>query len=505
MKAVRQDNYYGDKLAEIYERMNQIDEKLAGLPEEEPVEPGVIQGGSLNEMQDIMRERRESPAAKERRELSRQKQQLLEARDANPAWRRYWTNFVADADSNIEHLEQMKKEAKDRIKGGDDVSLLDPEIIDVTIKMLKDAKEIAQAPSKYGGENNLGRYLLEYGKGAVDMGFDAVSLINMAKMLPRGVHLVDALQELQNKYGKDADISDLIKNHRDELTLSDPQKEMVNAFVTLAEAQQGRSDNISNAYKAGQSFAQSLGFMADFYMAGNSLFGKEGVQAAGPLVKKTAEGSLARLGAETLEGAAKAVLMTPLMPSTYNNFIDSMLQMNEKGAVDLSGRAVLTAAGDALIENISETVGSKPLELLGWGLGKVPVWQALGQTKLGQVGKALRHSPIYNSMKQAGWHGLVEEMFEEVTGNYLRYITGVDKKAFSEFFKGDEFFTTLASFAPMSILTGIPSTAKFIRISNKMVDSQEELKRVLQESGMSMTWTSFSLPSMMRRPRRKLV
>ena len=95
VRSIRQDNYYGDKLGEIYDEMASLEEELKGqvIPgrndnitlhpngemkgdytetraslgsgtNEVQGDPRAIQGSSLNEMQNIMRERREDPERK---------------------------------------------------------------------------------------------------------------------------------------------------------------------------------------------------------------------------------------------------------------------------------------------------------------------------------------------------------------------------------------------------------------------------------------------------------
>ena len=475
---IRPVDYWGDKLKENYDRKNQLEEELKGIPETEivPADPRVIQGGSALGGETIMREKRESPERLRRSQIQRELYELGRERENNPVYQKYRQQQISELDDSLSRVEEMKAEAKQRVKSGDDFSLMDDEVLNVAKNFYKDAKKIASAPSKYGEENGLANYW----KGVRDNAWDAISFVSLAKALGT-IPLLEAVKQIQRNEGDDANILDLVNNHPEQLTyLSDPQKEMMRAFVKKAEVEASR-DELSLGYKAGQSSIQSVGFMADFLLT-RGLGEAAANKVAGKLVQNTAKGTLGRLGAETLHGLVKASVMSPFMPSTYSNILNNMAQLTDEGGVDTSGRAVLNAVGDAFIENVSETIGAKPLELLGWGAGKAIPSDWLTKTKFGSWGKALRHSPWFNAMKNAGWNGFVEEMFEEVSGNALRAWTGIDKDALRDFMKSENILTTAAAFAPMTFVSGGISTAQYISASKKMREAGAELEKILASS-----------------------
>jgi N12 class adenine-specific DNA methylase len=475
---IRPVDYWGDRLKENYDRKNQLEEELKGIPETEivPADPRVIQGGSPLGGETIMREKRESPERLRRSQIQRELDELGRERENNPVYQKYRQQQISELDGDLARVDEMKGEAKQRVKSGDDFSLMDEEVLNVAKNFYEDAKKIAAAPSKYGEDSGLANYW----KGVRDNAWDAISFVSLAKALGT-IPLLEAVKQIQRNEGDDANILDLVNNHPEQLTyLSDPQKEMMRAFVKKAEVEASR-DELSQGYKAGQSSIQSVGFMADFLLTGG-LGEAAANKVAGKLVQNTAKGTLGRLGAETLHGLVKASVMSPLMPSTYSNILNNMAQLTDEGGVDTSGRAVLNAVGDAFIENVSETIGAKPLELLGWGAGKALPSDWLTKTKFGSWGKALRHSPWFNAMKNAGWNGFVEEMFEEVSGNALRAWTGIDKDALRDFMKSENILTTAAAFAPMTFVSGGISTAQYISASKKMREAGAELEKILASS-----------------------
>ena len=168
--------------------------------------------------------------------------------------------------------------------------------------------------------------------------------------------------------------------------------------------------------------------------------------------------------------------MTPVMPSSYAMLQDNMLRFTDKGGVDLSGKALAKAIGDVVIENVSETVGSKPLDLIGLPLNKVkfPNWA-----------KALRNSPVAATMKQAGYNGFFEELVEEWTGNALRVATFVDTNALKDFSHWDQQLIIAGSFAPMALFS-LPATAVQYGVAAKAQSTTEkQLLDIMDKTKMS--------------------
>ena len=498
---------YGDKLREIYDRIGTLKNELEGLPQESDA-------ADLRNMsdEDIMAEAQrqitEKPGLDRRHEINRELEQLYRMREENPAWQRYWEQTrkgIAEEDERLEKMQkQMREDEKDfaenydatlhasamgghgfsagalsnlvtrhKVKSKEGISSeeyaelqrkynVNRESLAAARMFLDDAKKVAAAPSRYGGdEKGAGS---DFWQGIVDNKTGVVSLTGLVRA-GLNTHLIDAIKAIQEKEGKDVNILDLVKKdsfaNLDYLEMG--QKELVKAFVKKAEVEGGRSETLSRSYQAGQSAIESVGFMLDFLMMGG--IGDAAAEAvAGNLVKSAGRGTIAEIGADALYGTVKALAMTPVMPSSYSNFVNNLLQFTDDpndpdkvGRIDLSGKRMLQAAGDVLIENISETIGSLPMEFVKLPLSKVsfPAWVT-----------TLSNSPYMAALKQAGYNGFFEEMVEEWTGNALRVISTVDKDALKNFATWDQQFITAGAFAPMSLL-GLPVSAVQLGVASK--------------------------------------
>lgn len=490
-------NYYGDRLRENYDRVDQLKKELEGLPNDPQVEDmaqdaRTIRGGSIAEMQKEYQDRRNSPGMVRRREINRELGQLYREREANPVYKKYWDITKKEVDADLKGIEDLEKRLSEENPEKDQHyrmmrhSVRDAELSDkdynvtqeslrAAHNLLEDAKKTASAPSRYDSEGNAGR---DFWRAVVDGAPNALSIAKLAKA-GLNMHLVDAIKKVQQSEptGAETNILDFVNsetfNNKD--YLNEGEKALLKAFVKKAEIEAGRADTISRSYQAGQSAIDSAGFMLDFLLTGG-VGGKVADAAVGGLVKAAGRNAAAKIGAESLHGLVKAAVMTPMMPSSYANFMDNLLRINNAGAVDLSGKAMLRAGGDVLIENISETIGSKPLDIIGLPFSKVkfPDWA-----------KALRNAPIMGALKQAGYNGFFEEMTEEWFGNALRVMTGVDKNALKDFATIDQQLVTAGAFAPMS-LVGLPvSVAQHYSASKAMSSAQESLQRIIDATNMT--------------------
>ena len=471
-------NYFGDQLRELYDKQDAIKQELGRLPKEEIVEPGAdpraIQGNSIAQMQDIVRKKRENPSVARSVELNRELNEINRLIEENPAMQQYRESERKSVEEGLARVGELKKEYDETMKAGSSIdrgaAQMDSEYLKTAKQFYDDAQKIANAPSRYGDESAMANFW----QGIKDTGWSAISVVDLVKNL-NNVNLIESAQRIQEEEGKDANIRDLVLNHPEKLNMSHAELEMWKAFIKKGEMESSRQDDLSRAYQAGQGAAKSLGFMADFYMTGG-IGGKAADKLVGGLVEKAGRRELAKLGAETLYGITKAAVMTPLMPSSYSNFINNIAQFNDSYGIDLSGKALRKAAGDVLIENVSETVGSKPMELITKPLSKVafPAWA-----------KALRNSPMAGALKQAGYNGFLEEMVEEWTGNALRVMTGVDKDALRDFATIDQQLITMASFAPMAVLGLSTSTAQYAKASKAMRSGKENVENIINSLNVS--------------------
>lgn len=460
-------NYWGDKLQEGEDRIKALEEELKGIPEDVPLseDPRAIQGGSIVGMQKLMveKQRREAPNRERRGQIKREIEQIKRDREDNPAWQQYWEQQGKENDEARARIGQMQERHEAIMKEHSLDSALaagDDDYLRIADRFYQDAKKMIDAPSKYADDNQ--GALGDFWQGIKDTGWNAVSLVDLAHKLHE-IPFLETVKKIQKSEGNNANVYDLIKNHPDrlyEMGMGDAEVEMLKAFVHKADVESGKSDLLTKSYQAGQSMAKSLGFMADFIAVGG--IGDAAAEAvARGLVKQAGRKAVPKLAAESFGGLVKAAAMTPLMPSTYANFIGNLEQFNDAGGIDLSGKAMLKDVGDILIENVSETIGAKPLELIGMPLQKVkfPAWA-----------KAMRNSPIAGALKQAGYNGFFEEMFEEWTGSALRTLTGVDKEALKDFRQMDQILVTAGSFAPVALLGGSVSAAQFHTASKAMRD-----------------------------------
>lgn len=481
-----------DRLIDIYSRMEALQSELDSLPEEKDYR-GLSREAAIQYAQEA-----NSPEGRRRSEIKKELEQLRKERENNPAWIAYWNKTKDELPGLIDAMDAKAKENAN--VSGRSANMSDQEALDLiggaeerqgneqeqdyyltARKYYKEALDTAKAPSKY--DDSWG--IVNFAKGAGANIASAASIVELAKAL-QDVNLLNTVKQIQQAEGKDVNLIDLVNNQSDKLNyLSDGQKEMLKAFAKRYEVEQGRSDNMSIGYNAGKGAVQSLGFMGDFLMTGGA-----GSAVAKGLLKTTAKEmpgkTLTEAGKKllvgNLEGATKALVMTPLMPSSYANFIDTMTQLNGDGQMDLSAKAVRKAIEDGLIETFSENAG----DLFGIPFG-TKYFDGITKSNLGKVGRAMSRTGAGEFFKNAGWHGLIGEMAEEVLGNAMRSIpeVGTDPEALKNFFSGDEFWTTLASFAPMSVISGGASAYQIRKAGKQMSKYGDQLKTMLTNLGLN--------------------
>lgn len=359
-----------------------------------------------------------------------------------------------------------------------------------------DAIKMWNAPSKYGNESGFSNFF----KGLIGEAPEALSVVQLAKAVGEGAPIIGIVNKIHEHEGDEVNIMNLIQNEPDKLDyLSDAQKTLLQAFVTKSSVDAARANDLSLGYQAGQSAMQSLGFMADFLLTGG--VGDAAAKGATQGLMKGAAKGLTKIGNEalhtvaregakfgigTLQSGIKTLAISGMMPSTYANVINNLATINDAGDVDLSGKAIANAVGDALIENFSESAGTQVEAILGMpfkALGATGAGKLFANTKFGEWAKALKDAPAGRILKQAGWNGFIGEIGEEWYGNALRVLTGVDPDALKNFATVDQQIITLASFAPMSILGGGASVAQY-EVSKKRVESAGKyLRQALANAG----------------------
>lgn len=359
-----------------------------------------------------------------------------------------------------------------------------------------DAIKVWNAPSRYGKESGFANFF----KGLIGEAPEALSVVQLAKAIGEGAPLIEVVNKIHEHEGENVNIINLIQNEPDKLDyLSPAQKSLLNAFVTKSSVDAARSNDLSLGYQAGQTAMKSLGFMADFLLTGG-IGDAVAKGATKGIIKGVAKGltkiengalrtitkEASKFGIGTFQSGVKTLAISGMMPSTYANVINNLTSLNNAGDVDLSGRAVTNAIGDALIENLSESAGTQVEAILGMpfrAIGATGAGKLFANTEFGAWAKALKNAPAGRIMKQAAWNGLIGEIGEEWYGNALRVLTGVDPDALKNFATAEQQIITWASFAPMSILGGGASIAQY-EVSNKQLDNAGKyLRQALANAG----------------------
>ena len=394
-----------------------------------------------------------------------------------------------------------------RVAGFDDANVKqyneDHANYDTARRFAEEAQEIYAAPSKYDDSVGVVNFL----KGAKNVANSADFWTMGMSGIADNLNARDALVKVQEKLGS---IDNLTEDNINQI-LSPSEAALVTAWAANVDAQARRAEDLSRGYQAGQGATESLGFMAQFLLTGGA--GKAASEAATKGMTKWLAGQLGKMAHGAVKtvtkGAAKGVLgtvksltkaavQTPLMPSTYENISEVMLEVDNSGKLIEADQAFWTGLADSMIETWSENAGGMVEEILGvpLKLGKSAWNKALGETSFGKWGQSLTRTPAYNLMKQAGWNGYIGELGEEWLGNSVRTLTGLDPDALKDFATVDQQIITMTSFAPMAVFGLGASAAQYKAAKNRAANAAEALSGVLQQAGYSQDQISFVLDDM---------
>lgn len=248
--------------------------------------------------------------------------------------------------------------------------------------------------------------------------------------------------------------------------LSPSEQELLQAATIKAAAEAYYAHDIGIAQKAGQSTAASIPYMLQFLAtSGIGSVASAGVRkalmsTAKHMLKKGVNKELLKIGTSLASNAAKAAAMTPFQPAMYED-ITSRLAGNASVVPDKDGRvqfigmenqaglgeAIAKGFGSTAIENFSEMSG----EYLG-GVGRLASKYGKKIPKVGGlIDKAEKNQLLtgFNKFsKDLGWHGTMEEFFEEQVGTGLNALFIGDSK-FSDMVDGQQQLATLLSVAAM--------------------------------------------------------
>lgn len=377
----------------------------------------------------------------------------------------------------------------------------DMEALDAANYLYEDAKKELEKPSRYDG-NAVLNFLTGVGGNIGKV----LTLLSLDKEKRVSLPVMEAVRTIHEHEGEHANIIDLVSDPDKLSYLSDAQKEMLSALVDYTVSSQYRAGNTSLSYNAGAGAIESAGYMLDFVIGGKGAGAAtkgltkglmravaKGAMRAG-LKGATRKAALAvpKFAIGTFTSAAKSVLSTPLMPSSYTNFLSQMRQINDAGEVDLSGEALLNAAADVLIENFSEYAGTQVEGLLGLPLkaaGKAGSWlggntigRMIGKTRWEAWADLVSKAKSTSVLKDAAFNGFLGEWGEEWYGNAVRVMTGVDKDALKDFATAEQQLTVLGSFAPMSLFGGVTSGARYRRAQKRMDAAGQALEAALKKA-----------------------
>ncbi len=469
-------------------------------------------------------------------DLLAEREQLVSNYAANPTNKQDWRASAQYADQIASNYESKLKGMRDATRFSNAATSMysgnireknDYVLYEQARKLAKDAAKAYAAPS-YGEHTGFGGYVKDMGTGAgkvfsdVDFWSRGLSAIDRDKNVRK---IVNSLSEKGINVW-DASEKELYDN------LSPAQLALISSFLLDAQAQYERSLDTARGYNAGVTFAESIGYMAEFLATGgiahavgsagkaaSSGFGKllanelsKGSEAA--IKSKVSRGlinAFTKGGTKSLSKSAKAatniaskaagkaysygirpaestIWHTALQPSTYRTISENLTQVNDNGELVKAGSAIWGGVLDQLIENWSESMGGAVEDILGLplkGIGAAGE-KILGKTTLGQWGKWLADSASAKVLHEAGFNGLIGEMGEEWLGNAARVGLGLmTKDEFKDFASFESQVDMAASFAPMTLFglgTSSYAAAKQDKNYRKLA---KDMRGVLNRAGWS--------------------
>lgn len=469
-------------------------------------------------------------------DLLAEREQLVSNYATNPANKQDWSASAQYADQIASNYESKLKGMRDATRFSNAATSMysgnirennDYVLYEQARKLAKDAAKAYAAPS-YGEHTGFGGYVKDMGTGAgkvfsdVDFWSRGLSAIDRDKNVRK---IVNSLSE-KGINVLEATEKELYDN------LSPAQIALISSFLLDAQAQYERSLDTARGYNAGVTFAESIGYMAEFLATGgiaravgsagkaaSSGFGKllanelsKGSEAA--IKSKVSRGlinTFTKGGTKSLSKSAKAatniaskaagkaysygirpaesaIWHTALQPSTYRTISENLTQINDNGDLVKAGSAIWGGVLDQLIENWSESMGGAVEDILGLPLKGVGAAgeKILGKTTLGQWGKWLADSASAKVLHEAGFNGLIGEMGEEWLGNAARVGLGLmTKDEFKDFASFESQVDMAASFAPMTLFGLGTSSYAAAKQDKNYRKHAKDMRGVLNRAGWS--------------------
>lgn len=314
-------------------------------------------------------------------------------------------------------------------------------------KLLEDAKNMKEMSQAEKEQGDWRRFFSSFGRTIKDedtltLGFTEID---------NNVRLIDVSKKYE-KVGFD--------------NLTPSEQELLQAATIKAAAEAYYAHDIGIAQKAGQSTAASIPYMLQFLAtsgigsAASAGVRKALMSTAKHMLKKGVNKELLKIGTSLASNAAKAAAMTPFQPAMYED-ITSRLAGNasvvpdEDGRVQFVGMENQAGLGEAIVKGFGSTAIENFSEMSGEYLGGVGRLASKYGKKIPKVGglidKAEKNQLLtgFNKFsKDLGWHGTMEEFFEEQVGTGLNALLIGDSK-FSDMVDGQQQLATLLSVAAM--------------------------------------------------------
>lgn len=442
--------------------------------------------------------------------LSRQREQLRKAYYGNPL---VAGQFKANAKAAGDLSEDYSSRADDADTGSERRDWKR------AAKLQDDIRKLYDAPNKYieevDGSNGFAKFMRDYRAGAGDVLSDKDFWTRGLTEISRNIDLRGIAKKMEE--AANASPEGLSEEDVDRI-LTPGEKAQIMSFYRLAEAQKDRAENLSGGYSAGGSFAESLGFMAEFILssglanvAGKALsasskgfaswLGRElmseralnravekGLTVATDFSKLNRGAKAARLADEYVaKPLVQGLWHTSTQVGTLATISDGLMDTDSNGQLISVGRSVLNGVMDSIVENWSESFGGaieKTLALPFEGIG------ALGRRTLGNTGFGRWARWLYNSaptqvLKEAGFNGMIGEIGEEWAGNAVRVGLGLmTPEEFKDFASWQQQLEMAASFAPMSLVGLGSSSFAAIRNSQNYNRLAGKVQDILQKQGI---------------------
>lgn len=380
-------------------------------------------------------------------------------------------------------------------------------------KLQDDIRKLYEAPSKYSDEldsnNGFIDYIKDYSAGAVDTFSDKDFYTLGLSKIARNFDLRGIAEKLQGA----ATANGQVTAEDIDRILTPGEKAEIQSFYQLAAAQEQRADNISSAYNAGGSFAESVKFMAEFLasqglanVAGKAMSASSNALASWlgrQLMSERALNSAISKGVTAATKGTKAALFaedylarpviqglfhTATQLSSLEGIADGLLDTDSNGKLVSVGQAVSKGILDQVVENWSESFGGAiektlalPFKGLGWA-GE----RTIANTGFGRWARWIYNSDPVQLFKEAGFNGMISEIGEEWAGNAVRVGLGLmSKDEFKDFASWEKQLEMAASFAPLSIIGLGTSTTAAVRRSGRLKSLSGQVQGILEKQGRS--------------------